>query len=130
MVEEPAVEPVLGHVPRVAPDGELVTRDSPVQGDVGELHAPEPEDARTVGVGGRVRRRVVAAMHRDPFPRAHAGGDPKQHATEEHGWRAHRQRAVGEGAVEVHRRRDDRDLGHDEARQHGNGHVHRWLLAV
>ena len=69
-------------------------------------------------------------MHRDPFARPHAGGDPEDDATEERRRRAQGEGAVGEGAVQVHGRHDDRDLRHDEAGQHGNGHVHRWLLAV
>ena len=60
---------------------------------------------------------VVLAMHRDPFPRAHAGGQPEPQPEKMAHRRMQVDRPVRLVAVQVQRDRGDRDLGQGHRRQ-------------
>src|SRR5215475_9615822 len=68
VVEREAVPMVPRNVARVLAGIDLVGCDFLVQTNVAELHSPEADLHGTVRILGRIRRGVMAAMYRDPFP--------------------------------------------------------------
>ena len=75
--EDMAVEPIGVQIARVARHELAVARRLAVEGDVGELDTPEPEDRGAVRIVRRVARRMVAPVDRGPVVGLDARGEPE-----------------------------------------------------
>ena len=82
--------------------------------DVEDLHAPEAEQPRAVRVALSIGEGVVLAVDRHPLPAALPRGEPQEHPEQEIGGGMEGERSMGETAVQIDRRRDDRGLGEGE----------------
>src|SRR6476469_5754466 len=74
-----------------------------VQVDPSPEHSADAEDLRAVRVLGGLAARMMFAMHRDPLPRDHAGGQPAPEAEKvcDHGMELHA--AMRLAAVQIER---------------------------
>ena len=114
VVEEDAVPRVGREVARVAGDDLLVLGDPAVEGDVAELHCGHAQQDGGVRVALDVGVRVVLAVHGHPLAGTDSGGDPREHPARGGDAGRQRQRAVGEGAMEVERGDEGGELAHHE----------------
>ena len=96
--------------------------------DVPELDLPEAVHQRAVRILLGVGEGVVLAVDRHPFAPVLAGGEPEHEPEPPVGERVQPERAVGEATMQIHRRRDDGGLRHQERTDHiEKRSKHRWF---